>query len=112
MAFSPVKVQVVNHLFKVEGSNVVAPEVNYDLICISFPLVIRNNNVLIQYAYSGRWILRSQHSYAEVIQAGLDYSPMAPVQVAGWQIIYIYEYRQIYTRRLFYKNVMHIIEFI
>ena len=43
-----------NHLFKVESSNVVAPEVNYDLICISFPLVIRNNNVLIQCAYSGR----------------------------------------------------------
>lgn len=42
------KEQVVNHLFKVEGSNVVAPEVNDDLICISFPLVIRNNNVLIQ----------------------------------------------------------------
>lgn len=41
------KEQVVNHLFKVESSNVVAPEVNYDLICISFPLVIRNNNVLI-----------------------------------------------------------------
>lgn len=48
------KEQVVNHLFKVESSNVVAPEVNYDLICISFPLVIRNNNVLIQCAYSGR----------------------------------------------------------
>lgn len=74
---------MVNHLFKVEGSNVVAPEVNYDLICISFPLVIRNNNVLIQYAYSGRCILRSQHSYAEVIQAGLDEPTMATVQVAG-----------------------------
>lgn len=42
------KERVVNHLFKVESSNVVAPEVNYDLICISFPLVIRNNNVLIR----------------------------------------------------------------
>lgn len=66
-------VQVVNHLFKVESSNVVVPEVNYDLICISFPLVIRNNNVLIQHAYSGRWILRSQHSYA-VVHVGLDYN--------------------------------------
>lgn len=45
-------VQVVNHLFKVESSNVVIPEVNSDLICISFPLVIRNNNVLIEHAYS------------------------------------------------------------
>lgn len=65
VARSPVKVQVVNHLFKVESSNVVVPEVNYDLICISFPLVIRNNNVLIQHAYSGRRTLRSQHPCAE-----------------------------------------------
>lgn len=70
-------VQVVNHLFKVESSNVVVPEVNYGLICISFPLVIRNNNVLIQHAYSGRWILRSQHSYAEIVHVGLDYNGRA-----------------------------------
>lgn len=65
---------MVNHLFKVESSNVVVPEVNYDLICISFPLVIRNNNVLIQHAYSGRWILRSQHSYAEGVHVGPGYN--------------------------------------
>lgn len=65
---------MVNHLFKVESSNVVVPEVNCDLICISFPFVIRNNNVLIQHAYSDRWILRSQHSYKEGEHVGLNYS--------------------------------------
>lgn len=73
--FQSCKVQVVNHLFKVESSNVVAAEVNCDLICISFPLVIRNNNVLIQNAYSSR----SRHSHARVIHAGLDWPTMVPV---------------------------------
>lgn len=77
------KVRVVNHLFKVESSNAVVPEVNCDLICISFPLVIRNNNVLIQHAYSGLWIQRSQHSHAEVIHAGLDEPTIEPVQVVA-----------------------------
>lgn len=70
------QVPVVNHLFRVEGSNVVAPEVNCDLICISFPLVIRNNNVSIQNAYSSR----SRHSHASVIHAGLNWPTMVPLQ--------------------------------
>lgn len=59
---------MVNHLLEVESSNVVVPEVNYDLICISFPLVIRNNNVLIQHGYCGR-----AHN-SHIVQEGLQYN--------------------------------------
>lgn len=56
---SPVRLR---RRFGVESSNAADLELNCDLICMCFPAVIRNYNVLIQHAYSDRWIMRSQHS--------------------------------------------------
>lgn len=74
---------MVNHLFKVESSNVVVPEVNCDLICISFPLVIRNNNVLIQHAFSAR-------AHNIHMQKNVYLTTMARMQVGLQYIRYIY----------------------